>query len=221
MVPVDKDAAASVAPEPSASGTAASNEGAEDMSMSWYLTIPGIGTVGLDATGIPSNDQEILEAVTEWVFANPSLLYAIVLDLPVSRQDGDAGGSAPSTAPEAEEGVLGESAASAESATIAPRPRLLERPQTCPYSSLQRQPWSRPHLRWLARSRKLSGERSYRPPSLLSPPWRRFRRRASPPQSLRSTMPPRARQEPPPPKSTTPPRAQQEPPPVEGEFPST
>jgi hypothetical protein len=122
MVPVDKDAAASVAPEPSASWTAASNEGAEDMSMSWYLTIPGIGTIGLDTTGIPSNDQEILEAVTEWVFANPSLLYAIVLDLPVSRQDGDAGGSAPSTAPEAEEGVLGESAASAESATIAPPP---------------------------------------------------------------------------------------------------
>jgi hypothetical protein len=45
-------------------GTTASIEGAEDMSMSRYLTIPGIETIDLNATELPSNDWEILEAVT-------------------------------------------------------------------------------------------------------------------------------------------------------------
>jgi hypothetical protein len=131
MVPVDDgaapppptrehDAAASVAPEPSAAGTATSIEGAEDMSMSRYLTIPGIGTIDLDATELPSNDREILEAVTERVFTNPSLLDTIMLGPPAPRQDGDAGGPASSAAPEAAEGVLEESAAGAESAAIVP-----------------------------------------------------------------------------------------------------
>jgi hypothetical protein len=82
MVPVDegvvsppptgeRDAAASVAQEPLAAGTTTSIEGAEDMSMSRYLTIPGIGTIDLDANELPSNDREILEAVTEQVFADP------------------------------------------------------------------------------------------------------------------------------------------------------
>jgi hypothetical protein len=39
--------------------------------MSRYLTIPGIGTIDLDANELPSNDREILEAVTEQVFADP------------------------------------------------------------------------------------------------------------------------------------------------------
>jgi hypothetical protein len=43
---------------------------------------------------------------------------------PVPRQDGDAGGSAPSAATEAAEGVLGEPAAGVESAAIAPPPQL-------------------------------------------------------------------------------------------------
>jgi hypothetical protein len=44
------------------------------MSTSWYLTIPGIGTIDLDATELPSNDREILEVAMERVFANSSLL---------------------------------------------------------------------------------------------------------------------------------------------------
>jgi hypothetical protein len=92
------------------------------MLMSRYLTIPGIRTIDLDATELLINDQEILEAVTDWVFADPSLMDAITLDPPAPRQDRDVGGSASSAAPEAAEGVLGESAADAESAVIAPPP---------------------------------------------------------------------------------------------------
>jgi hypothetical protein len=96
MVPVDEcaalppptrehDVAVSVALELSTAETVASIEGAEDMLMSRYLTIPGIETIDLNATELPSNDWEILEAVTELVFADPSLLDAIMLDPPMSR----------------------------------------------------------------------------------------------------------------------------------------
>jgi hypothetical protein len=114
------DAAASIALETSAVGTASSIAGAEDMSMSTYLTIPSIGTIDLDTTELPSNDREILEAVTERVFVDPSLSDDIVLDPPVSHHDGDIGGSTPATEPEVAVGVLGEPAAGAESAAIAP-----------------------------------------------------------------------------------------------------
>jgi hypothetical protein len=117
------DVAMSVAPESSTAVTAASIEGAADTSTSRYLDFPGIGIIDLDAIKLPSNDREILEAVTERVFADPPLLDAIVSDPPVPRQDGDAGGSAPSAAPEVAERVLGESTAGTELAAI-------ERPPT-------------------------------------------------------------------------------------------
>jgi hypothetical protein len=116
----ERDVATSVAQESSAVVTVASFEGVADTSMSRYLTLLGIGTIDLDATELPSNDREILEAVTKRFVADMLLLDAIVLDPPVSYQDGDAGGSAPSAASEAVEGVFGESAAGAESAAIAP-----------------------------------------------------------------------------------------------------
>jgi hypothetical protein len=116
------DAAASMAPETLAAGTAPLIGGAEDMSMSRYLTITGIGTIDLDTIELPSNNWEILEVVTDRVFADPSLLDAIVLEPPAPHQDGDASGFVSSAMPEAAEGVLGESAASAESAAIAPPP---------------------------------------------------------------------------------------------------
>jgi hypothetical protein len=194
------DVAMSVAPESSAVVTATSIEGAANTSMSRYLDFPGIGIIDLDAIELPSNDREILEAVTEWVFADPPLLNAIASDPPVPRQDGDAGGSAPSAAPEVAEGLLGESTAGTESAAIERPQHLLERARTRPCSSPQRQPWPRPLFLWSVRSRESSEERGHRPPSLLLPPWRRFQGRASSPPSLRSTMPPRVRQELPPPR---------------------
>jgi hypothetical protein len=42
--------------EPSVLGTVAPAEGVEDISMSRYLTIPGIRTIDLDATELLSND---------------------------------------------------------------------------------------------------------------------------------------------------------------------
>jgi hypothetical protein len=131
MVPVDqgaplppptgeRDAAVPVAPKASVARTAPSIGGAEDMSMSRYLTILGIGIIDLDATKLPSNDREILKAVTDRVFADPSLLDAIVSGPPAPHQDGDAGGSTSFASPEAAEGVLGESAADTKSTAIAP-----------------------------------------------------------------------------------------------------
>jgi hypothetical protein len=103
--------------------------------MSRYLTMPGIEIIDLDTTELPSNDREILEAVTDRVFADPSVLElevpevaasiaatsadagtsssaalasdTIVLELPAPRQDGDVGGSAASAAPETAGVVLG------------------------------------------------------------------------------------------------------------------
>jgi hypothetical protein len=101
----ERDAVEPVAPETSAAGTAPSTRGAEDMSMSRYLTIPSIGVIDLDETELPSNDWEILEVVMNRVFTDPSLLDSIVLGPPAPRQDRDAGGSVSSAAPEATEGV--------------------------------------------------------------------------------------------------------------------
>jgi hypothetical protein len=115
----ERDVAEPAAPETSAVGTTPSIGGAEDMSMSRYLTIPGIWVIDLDVAELPSNDREILEAVTDRVFADSSLLDAIASGLPAPRQDGDAGGFASSAVMEAVEEVLGGSAAGAESATIA------------------------------------------------------------------------------------------------------
>jgi hypothetical protein len=64
------DVATSTTPESSAVVTATSIEGATDASTSWYLDFPGIGIIDRDATKIPSNDREILEAVTKQVFAD-------------------------------------------------------------------------------------------------------------------------------------------------------
>jgi hypothetical protein len=134
----ERDIVASAGLEPSAAGTATPTEGIEDMSTSWYLTIPGIGTIDLDATELPSNDREILEAVMERVFANPSLLDVVVLDPLTLCQDRNAGGLAPSATPEAMEGVLGQFEAGAESAAIEPPPTTVEETTDATCSSLQR-----------------------------------------------------------------------------------
>jgi hypothetical protein len=52
----ERDVTASAVLEPSVLGTAAPAEGVEDISMSRYLTIPGIRTIDLDATELLSND---------------------------------------------------------------------------------------------------------------------------------------------------------------------
>jgi hypothetical protein len=97
------------------------------------------------------------------VFADPSLLDAIVLDQPAPCQDGDAGGSASSAAPEAVEGVLGESAADAKSAAIEPPLTTTGETTDAPLLQPAEAAVAAPHLRWLARSRVLSEERGHHP----------------------------------------------------------
>jgi hypothetical protein len=63
----------------------------------------------------------MLEVATEQMFADPLILDTIAL-VAVLRQDEGAGGSTPPAAPEAAEGVLGESATGTESVAIVPLP---------------------------------------------------------------------------------------------------
>jgi hypothetical protein len=97
--------------EPSMAAGAATVEGAADLSSCQYVDFPGIGNIDLDAAELPSNDREILEVVTEQMFADPSILDAIASVASGLRQDEGAGGSAPPAAPKAAKGVLGEFAA--------------------------------------------------------------------------------------------------------------
>jgi hypothetical protein len=87
---------------------AASIEGAADLSSCRYVDFPGIRTIDLDAPELPSNDRKMLEVATEQMFADPSILDSIA-SVAVLRQDEGASGSTPPAAPEAAEGVLGES----------------------------------------------------------------------------------------------------------------
>jgi hypothetical protein len=80
----DREEAAAVAPETPAAVVVSSIGGTEDLLMSRYLTIPGNRVIDLDATELLSNDREILEAVTEWVFADSSILEPKVPDVAVS-----------------------------------------------------------------------------------------------------------------------------------------
>jgi hypothetical protein len=91
----ERGATSPVAPETSAVGTAPSIGSAEDISMSRYLSIPGIEIIDLDTTELPSNDREILEAVTDQVFADPSVLELEVPEVAASiaATSADAGTS--------------------------------------------------------------------------------------------------------------------------------
>jgi hypothetical protein len=91
----EHDIATPAEPESTAVVTAEPTEGASDTSSSRYVNFPGVGIIDLDATELPSNDRELLEIVTERMFADPSILDAIALVSSVSRQDEGVVGSAP------------------------------------------------------------------------------------------------------------------------------
>jgi hypothetical protein len=86
------------------------------------VDFPGIGIIDLDATELLSNDREILEAATERMFADSSVLDANTSVLPMLRQDEGDGGLVPPVAPKEAEGVLGEPTAGTESVVIEPPP---------------------------------------------------------------------------------------------------
>jgi hypothetical protein len=118
----EHDAATSTAPESSIAEGAASVEGATDLSSSRYVDFPGIGTIDLDVADLPSNDREMLEVAMEQMFADLSILDTITSTASALCQDEGAGVSVPPAAPEAAEGVLGESSDGTESVVIMPLP---------------------------------------------------------------------------------------------------
>jgi hypothetical protein len=148
--------------ETSAVVAALTTGGMEDALTFSKWSILGVGIIDLDETELSSNDREILYAVVERVFADPSVLEAedpeiaasvaaatadagvpsntalapdaVVSEQPAPSQGGDVGRTAPSTASEAVEGLLGG--------------LQLERsrPRSRPHSRLQGRSWTRPTL---------------------------------------------------------------------------
>jgi hypothetical protein len=74
---------------------AASVEDVMDLAACRYVDFLGIGTVGLDAPELPSNDREMLEVVTERMFVELLILDTITSVVSALRQYEGAGGSAP------------------------------------------------------------------------------------------------------------------------------
>jgi hypothetical protein len=120
----DRDVVMSTAPKPSPTAGTVSVEEVIDLMMRSCVDFPGIGTVDLDALELPSNDREMLEVATEWMFAESSILETIASVMLALRQYEGAGGSAPPAAPEAAEAVPKESATGVESAAVVPAPSL-------------------------------------------------------------------------------------------------
>jgi hypothetical protein len=93
-----------------------------DLATRSYVDFPGIEIVDLDAPELPSNDREMLEVATKWMFAELSIVETNALVTLALRQYEGAGGSVPPAMPEAAKAVPEESAASTESAAIVPAP---------------------------------------------------------------------------------------------------
>jgi hypothetical protein len=161
----------------------------------------GIETIDLDTPELPSNDREMLEVVTELMFAYPSVLDTIASVASALHQDEGAGGLAPPATPEAVEGVLEEFAANMESVVIVPPPTSIGEgmAHSCPSPLKQSRP--SPMHRLLARLRVLSERRGLLRPDRSLLPRRRSSCRDSPRRPFRSATPPRARQGPPPRRS--------------------
>jgi hypothetical protein len=93
-----------------------------DLATRSYVDFPGIEIVDLDAPELPSNDREMLEVATKWMFAELSIVETNALVTLALRQYEGAGGSVPPAMSEAAKAVPEESAASTESAAIVPAP---------------------------------------------------------------------------------------------------
>jgi hypothetical protein len=159
MVPSDKDMTPpppagdcdivmSTVPEASPVVGAASVEEAMDMAACRYMVLPGIGTIDLNTHEPPSNDRELLEAFTERMFAEPTILETIVSVASALRQYESADGSAPPSCRRRQR----EFSRNPRPAQSQPRLRLclrrLERTSARPCPSLQKQYYPRLLLRW-------------------------------------------------------------------------
>jgi hypothetical protein len=81
--------------EPSPAVGVASVEEVMDMEACRYMDFPGIGAINLDAPELLGNDRELLEAATERMFAEPTILETIASVVSALRQYESAGGAAP------------------------------------------------------------------------------------------------------------------------------
>jgi hypothetical protein len=63
-----------------------------DMAACQYVDFPGIGTIDLDTPELPGNDRELLEAATERMFTEPTILETIASVASVLCQYESAGG---------------------------------------------------------------------------------------------------------------------------------
>jgi hypothetical protein len=86
------------------------------------VDFPGIGVVDLDAPELLSNDREMLEVVTERMFAELSILETIASVSQALHQYERVGGFAPLAASEVAEEVPEESAVGTESVAVVPAP---------------------------------------------------------------------------------------------------
>jgi hypothetical protein len=91
----DRDVVMSTMSEPFPAAGAASIEDVMDMAACRYVDFPGIGTINLDAPELPDNNRELLEAATERMFTEPTILETIASVALALRQYESAGGSAP------------------------------------------------------------------------------------------------------------------------------
>jgi hypothetical protein len=135
------------------------------------------------------------------MFADPSILDVIASVAPALRQDEGAGGSAPPPRRRQRRGFSGSPRSAQSRSRSCPRQRRTKRALARPFPRPLKQPQPHMLLRWSAWTRESTEERGHRRPNLLPPPLRRSPCRASPPRPLKSVMPLRARQEPPPRRS--------------------
>jgi hypothetical protein len=209
----EHDITTSVVPESSAVVAATSIEGTTDTSSSQYMDFPGIWIIDLDATKLSSNDREILEAVTERMFADPSILDSITSDPPAPRQDESTGCLVPSAAPEVVEGVLRESAAGTESAVIDPLPTSVRENTDAPLLQPAEAAMTAPTPSVVSAVEGVVGGVGPSSPQPVAATAEEVLVPSQPIVSPQERDAPRARQGLPPPKSATPLRARQESPP--------
>jgi hypothetical protein len=183
----DHEVAASTVPEPSPVAGATSVEDAVDLAACRHVDFPGIGTIDLDATELPSKCSS---SHRSWTPSRQSRrrcanmrVLAAQRSLPHRRRQWS----------------FSRSPRSARSRSWScPCHRRPERAWARPCPSPLKQSQPHPLLRWSTWRRVLLERRGLHHPGRLLLPRRRSSYRASPPQPLRNARPPRARQGPPP-----------------------
>jgi hypothetical protein len=73
----DRDVVMSMAPKASPAVGVVPVEEVMDMVACRFVDFPGIGTINLDTPELPGNGRELLEAVTEQMFVEPTILETI------------------------------------------------------------------------------------------------------------------------------------------------